>query len=98
MLNDKQRIVVTGLGMITSIGSNVNETIINALKGISGIKETKSVDTKDCYANLASEVTNYDINSLANTEGLDRVSKFGIKAVREALEDAKLGKNFNNDN
>jgi 3-oxoacyl-[acyl-carrier-protein] synthase II len=98
MLDDKQRIVVTGLGMITSIGSNVDETIKNALKGISGIKETKSVDTKDCYAKLASEVTNYDINSLANTEGLDRVSKFGIKAAREALEDAKLGKNFEDDN
>ena len=59
----------------------------------SGIEETTSVDTVDCYAKLGAEVKHFDLNSIEGTEGMDRVSKFAIKAAREAMADSGL-KNF----
>ena len=95
MTLDKNRCVVTGLGLISAIGNSVDECWNNAINSVSGIKETHTVDTKDCYANLAAEV-NCDSLDIANTEDMDRVSKLCLKATLEALDDAKLSI-FNND-
>ncbi len=93
-MEDNKRCVITGLGMISSIGNNVEECFNNAIKGVSGIEVTKSVDTENCYANLASEVKDYSYDKIKEFDGLDRVSKFAVIASREALSDAKLGDNF----
>ena len=50
------RCVVTGLGMISAIGNNVDECFANALAGKTGFDKVASVDTTDCYANLGAEV------------------------------------------
>ena len=96
MTKNENRCVVTGLGTINAIGNNVNESWANALASISGIKNTTTVDTKDCYATLAAEVSCDELDSIKGTENMDRSSKLAIKAVLEALEDAKL-KDFNDD-
>ena len=96
MTEIKNRCVVTGLGMISAIGSNVDECFNNAKNSVSGIEETTSVDTENCYAKLAAEVKKFDLNSIEGTDGMDRVSKFAIKAAREAMADSNL-KDFNND-
>jgi len=94
MTNNKNRCVITGLGMISAIGNSVNECWNNAINSVSGIKETTTVDTVDCYANLAAEVNDPQLDSLEGCEDMDRVSKLCIKASKEALEDAGL-KSFN---
>ena len=90
MTENNNRCVVTGLGLINAIGNNVNECWNNALNSVTGIKNTTTVDTKDCYATLAAEVNFKDLDKIPNTENLDRVSKLCIKATLEAIEDAKL--------
>lgn len=85
MTNDKNRCVITGLGLICAIGKNVDEAWSAALKGTNGIKETKSVDTERCYAKLAAEVD----DGWLGAEEMDRATKLCIKAAREALSDAK---------
>ena len=90
MTNNNNRCVVTGLGLINAIGNNVNECWNNALNSVTGIKNTTTVDTKDCYATLAAEVNYKDLDSIPNTANLDRVTKLCIKATLEALDDAKL--------
>ena len=95
MTLNKNRCVVTGLGMISAIGNNVEECWNNALNSVSGIKHTTSVDTKDCYASLAAEVDS-NLDDVKVSEDMDRVSKLCIKAAREALKDAGLT-DFNND-
>ena len=59
MTENNNRCVVTGLGLINAIGNNVNESFENAKKSVSGIDNTKIVDTKDCYATLSAEVKNW---------------------------------------
>lgn len=88
MTENKNRCVITGLGMICAIGNNVEETWANALKGVSGIKNTTSVDTKDCYATLAAEVSDNTLDECEHADKMDRVSKLCVKATKEALYDA----------
>ena len=91
MTENKNRCVVTGLGTINAIGNNVNEAWTNALASVTGIKNTTTVDTKDCYATLAAEVSCDTLDEIKGTKNMDRSSKLAIKAVMEALGDAKLG-------
>ena len=93
-MTDDKRCVITGLGMISAIGNNVNECFENAKLAKSGISVTTSVDTENCYANLAAEVKDYSYNDKKELDDLDRVSKFGVIASLEALKDANLGNDF----
>ena len=87
MTEDKNRCVITGLGLVCAIGNSVDESWENCLKGKSGIKVTSTVDTEKCYANLAAEVECADLDS---PENADRATKLCMKAVKEALNDAKF--------
>ena len=90
MTADNKRCVVTGLGMICAIGNDVKETWENALNSVSGIHKTTSVDTTNCYADLAAEVKCDTLDNIDNPEEKDRASKLCIKATKEALADAGL--------
>lgn len=94
MTLDKDRVVITGLGMISAIGHNVEECIKAAKEGKSGIEEAKSVCTENCYSKLGAEVKNFNME-IPGTEGMDRVSKLAITASKEAVADAGLD-DFNN--
>lgn len=87
MTEDKNRCVITGLGLVCAIGNSVEESWENCLKGKSGIKVTSTVDTERCYAKLAAEVECADLDS---PENADRATKLCMKAVKEALSDAKF--------
>ena len=80
------RCVVTGLGMVNAIGSNVEECWENALSGKSGIDHVKSVNADNCYANLGAEI---DFELPENKE-VDRVSVLCLKASEEAFNDSGI--------
>ncbi len=90
MTLDKNRCVITGLGMICAIGNNVDETWENAKNGVSGIKNTTTCDTTDCYATLSAEVNDPTLTQVPNAENMDRVSQLCVKAATEAITDAGL--------
>ena len=90
MTPDERRCVVTGLGVICAVGNNVEETWKSALESVSGIHKTTSLDTKNCYADLAAEVKCDTLDQIDAPEEKDRVSKLCIKAANEALADAGL--------
>jgi len=96
MTSNDCRCVVTGLGVICAVGNNVEETWKNALNSVSGIHKTTSVDTKNCYADLAAEVNCDSLDNIESPEEKDRASKLCIKAANEALKDANLD-NFADD-
>ena len=85
MTSNKNRCVITGLGVVSAIGGNVSECWDSILAARSGIDHTHSVDTERCYAAYAAEVKN-----LEDVPELDRSSVLCLKAAREALADAKL--------
>jgi 3-oxoacyl-[acyl-carrier-protein] synthase II len=56
----KKRVVVTGIGIVSPVG-NTRESSWNAIKeGKSGIAKITLFDTKDCTAQIAGEVKNFE--------------------------------------
>ncbi len=92
MTEEKNRCVVTGLGMICAIGNSVEESWKNVLASVSGIKNTTTVDTENCYATLAAEVNCDTLDDIDAPEEKDRASKLCLKAAKEALADSGLSK------
>ena len=96
MTENKNRCVITGLGMISAVGENTADCWKSAVEGKSGIRHTKSVDTENCYADYAAEVPDEYLADLANHKELDRAARLGVKAALEAMSDAGL-ENFRGD-
>ena len=83
-----KRVVVTGLGLVCGLGNDVQTCWSNAVNGVTGIDDVKSVDTANCYAHKGAEV---DLpNEALSSENYDRSSLLCIKATAQAVEDAKL--------
>ena len=55
------RVVVTGMGVVTSIGSDVDSYWASLKAGKSGITSVTSFDSSDIASKVASEITNFKI-------------------------------------
>lgn len=89
----KRRVVVTGVGPITPIGSGKEEFWSNLTAGKSGIGMITQFDTTDFTVKIAGEVKGFDFAAYGDKkEGkrMDRVTQFAVAAAKLALEDSKL--------
>jgi 3-oxoacyl-[acyl-carrier-protein] synthase II len=94
-----RRVVVTGLGMITSVGLDKESSFKAILDGECGIKSISAFDTSKHSVKIAGEITDFDPSSVMDAKEVkkaDRFIHFGIKAAQEAMADAKLDE-FDND-
>ena len=82
MTENNNRAVITGLGMICAIGNSVDEAWNNAINSVSGIHKTTTLDTTDCYADLAAEVKCDTLGDFEGSEDADRSAQLCIKAGR----------------
>jgi 3-oxoacyl-[acyl-carrier-protein] synthase II len=88
-----RRVVVTGLGTYTSLGSSVEELWGNLLAGTSGVTMIERVDVSDITTKIAAEVKDFDVTEFMSTRDarrMDRSSQFFWVATEQALEDAGL--------
>lgn len=89
----KNRVVVTGMGVVTPIGNNV-ESFWNSLKEKKvGIGQITCFDTTDYKVKLAAEVKNFDARDymdVKTSKRMERFSQFAVAAAKEALEDAGI--------
>jgi 3-oxoacyl-[acyl-carrier-protein] synthase II len=89
----KRKVVVTGLGIISSIGTGKDEFWNAVIKGISGISRVSSFDTKDYRCHYAGEIKDFspeEFISKRKLPFLGRTSQLSISAVSLALDDARL--------
>ena len=95
-----RRVVITGLGLLTSIGSNVNETWQNLLSCKTGIKKITNFETSDLSCKIAGFIEHdskfnnfFDSQSIIGTKELKRNDRFiiyGLIAASEAIEDSGI--------
>jgi len=88
-----RRIVVTGIGVITSIGHGRESFWRNLTAGVHGISPVEMFDTSQYRAHLGGEVKEFcaaDYVSTLEADSLGRASQFAIGAARLALQDAGL--------
>ncbi len=82
----KKRVVVTGLGMVCAIGTNVSESWDSAVNGRTGIDDVESFDTELCYSHKGGEVSITD-DELCGVD-YDLSYLLCIKAADEAMAEA----------
>ena len=89
----KKRIVITGMGVITPVGNNVNDTWSALLEGKNGIGPITYFDVSKYETRIAGEIKNFDPNEVMEKKEVRRTPKFiqyGLKAAKEALEQSGL--------
>ena len=88
----RRRVAVTGLGVISSCGNNINDFSANIMAGKSGIRRISSEFSNLLSVKVAAEV---DFNPLdyfnkRQVSSLDRVNQFALAAASQAWKDTKI--------
>lgn len=94
----KRRVVVTGMGMVTPLGHNVNDTIEALNNGENGIDFIKLFDTSNSKVKIAGEVKDIDFSNYMDRKDVkrsDRFTNLGLVAAIEAYNQADLEKDRN---
>jgi 3-oxoacyl-[acyl-carrier-protein] synthase II len=92
-MNSRTRVVVTGIGVVTSIGVGREAFWRHLLEGRSGIGPVESFDTSRYPVHLGGEVKGFEPGAFVrrlSSGSLGRGSQLAIAAARLALEDAGL--------
>ena len=89
----RRRVVVTGLGCVSPLGLNLNETWAALLAGKSGAGPITRFDASKHKTRFAAEVKGFDPVALFGTREarkMDRFAQFAVAAVQEALDQSGL--------
>jgi 3-oxoacyl-[acyl-carrier-protein] synthase II len=87
------RVVITGLGPVTPIGTGKNIFWQSLIQGKCGIDRISYFDTEEYPTKIAAEVKDFDYTNYISTKEANRMDKstqFSIVAAMLALEDSKL--------
>lgn len=88
-----RRVVVTGLGIVSSIGIGKDEFWEAVTRGMSGISEVTSFDTRDLRCHYAGEIKNFNPEAFIpkrKARFLGRTSQLAVSAASLALNDSEL--------
>ena len=89
----RNRVVVTGLGLVTALGIGRDENWANAIAGRSGAAQISTFDTSDNATTIACQVHGFDPTDFMDRRSarrMDRFAQFAVAAARLALDDAGL--------
>ncbi len=89
----KRRVVVTGLGAVTSLSCRLDDLWERICQGESGIRLIKSFDTGDFRVKFAGELSDWSTDGYLppkDAKRLDRFTQFGLVAAIDAVRDAGL--------
>lgn len=93
-MDDRKRIVVTGIGAVSPVGVGAAATWESVIAGRSGIAPITLFDHSGCRAHIAGEVKNFDATQFGFSERdarrYDRSVLLGVAAAHDAIEDAGL--------
>ncbi|MBV6448472.1 beta-ketoacyl-ACP synthase II [Nitrosomonas sp.] len=85
------RIVVTGMGIVSPIGTGIDQFWKNAVAGTSGIVSIQSFDASKQRSRIAGEVQGFDpatFLSAKQIEQTDRFTQLALHAAGQAMADA----------
>lgn len=86
-----RRVVVTGVGAVSPLGTGVKKTWENAIAGKSGIRLIESFDTTDFAVKIAAEVPDFNCDDFIPKKDQKKMSRFihfAMAAAIEAFEDS----------
>ncbi len=86
--NGRRRVVVTGQGVVTPLGTGVEKFWTGLKSGSCGIREVESFETDELYITIAGEVPDFDPRERELSKQLlmaDKYSQYAGCAAREAV-------------
>lgn len=89
----KRRVVITGLGIVSPVGSNIDKAWDNIVNGRSGIGRISRFDPSTFNAQIAGEVTDFDVTdymSAKEAKQMDTFIHYGVAAGMQAWQDSGL--------
>ena len=92
-MSSKRRVVVTGLGIVSPLGNDLETTWKNILNGESGAARITKFDASDFSTTFAAELKGYDdISGLTQkeTRRIDPFVQYALTASNQAITDANL--------
>lgn len=87
------RVVITGRGIVSPLGNEVDQFWNNLKRGVSGISTIDSFDVSQFGTRIAGLVRNFDPETLfgrKEARKMDRFCQFGLFAAKQAVQDAEL--------
>lgn len=91
--SNNRRVVITGAGVITSLGSDVEQFWGNLINGVSGIKRVTHFDPAPFACQVAAEVPDFNAEKYLDPKEVkrnDRYTHFAVAASRLAYEESGL--------
>ena len=95
-----KRVVVTGLGMINSLGLDKESAFSAIVEGKCGVKLIEAFDTEKHSVKIAGEITDFDPTTVMDAKEVKKADRFiqlGLAAAKEAIADAKLPEDVDRD-
>src|SRR5215471_8299325 len=93
----ERRVVVTGIGIVSPIGNDVETFWSNLVAGRCGVDKISAFDASKFDTQIAAEVKNFDplpaFPSPKEVRRADRFGQFGVHAGWQALKDSGLDLN-----
>ncbi len=92
-INVGRRVVVTGVGLVTPLGTGVEKTWSALCSGKSGIGPITRFDASEVGVNIAAEVKDFQVEDHIDkkvAKHLDLFVQYAVAAAGEALKDADL--------
>lgn len=88
-----RRVVVTGMGVITPIGLNVEQFFSSVKEGKHGFGPITKFDSTDYKCHVAAEVKEFDAKEYMDFKAAKRMepfSQYAVAAAKEAIEDSGI--------
>ena len=88
-----KRVVVTGLGMITALGLDKDVSFKNICDGKTGVKKITLFDATDFPVQIAAQIDDFDPATIIEAKEIKKVDRFiqlGLKAAKDAMDDANF--------
>ena len=92
----KKRVVITGLGCVTPVGTGKDDFWVNVKSGVSGIDKITRFDYTNYQTQIAGEVKDFtpeDYISKKELKKMDRFTQFAMVASKLAVADSELDLN-----
>jgi len=94
-----RRVVITGMGIISPVGSELEQAWSNVCEGVSGTRLIDDFDTSSFPTRIAGLVKDFDVDSYISKKDQrknDPFIHYGVAATMDAIKDAGLEINEDN--
>src|SRR5271167_476877 len=92
-MNDR-RVVITGLGVVTPIGNELETFWSNLKNGVNGIRKIQAFDTNNYDSQIAGEVRDFEpkdfFKNVKDVRRTDRFTQLAMAAAKMSLQDSGI--------